>query len=134
MAGFDIDKTVDYWRSGARYDLGVATALMKARKYPYALFMGHLALEKLLKALVVKRTGSHAPFTHSLLTLAEKAGLELLPGYREKLSEIMEFHLQGRYPDDLSGFYKTCTLQYATTYLKSIRGVYRWLADQLRRS
>lgn len=37
MSGFDIDKTVDYWRAGARYDLGVASALMKARKYPYAL-------------------------------------------------------------------------------------------------
>jgi len=107
---------------------------MKARKYPYALFMGHLALEKLLKALVVKRTGSHAPFTHSLLTLAEKAGLDLPPGHREKLSETMEFHLQGRYPDDPSGFYKKCTLQYSKSQLESIRRVYRWLADQLRRS
>ena len=83
MGGFDLDKTVDYWHAGARYDLGVASALLKARKYPYALFMGHLALEKLLKALVVKRTQNHAPFTHSLLTLAEKAGIELPPGYRD---------------------------------------------------
>jgi len=48
MGGFDLDKTVEYWRSGARYDLGVAVALLKVRKYPYALFMGHLAVEKLL--------------------------------------------------------------------------------------
>jgi len=110
MGGFDLDKTVEYWRAGARYDLGVASALLKARKYPYA------------------------PFTHSLLTLAQKARLELPTGYQDKLSEIMEFHLQGRYPDDPSGFYKKCTLRYATTYLESIRRVYRWLNDQLRRS
>ena len=70
MSGFDLDKTVEYWRSGARYDLGVVGALLKTRKYPYALFMGHLAVEKLLKALVVKCTGNHASFTHSLLSLA----------------------------------------------------------------
>ena len=102
MSEFDIDKTVEYWRAGARYDLGVASALMKARKYPYALFMGHLALEKLLKALVVKRTRNHAPFTHSLQTLAEKAGLDLPLGYREKLSEAMEFHLEGLRADGLT--------------------------------
>lgn len=52
---FDVKKTVSYWVEGAEYDLGVANAMRKTRKYPYALFMGHLALEKLLKALVVKR-------------------------------------------------------------------------------
>lgn len=44
---FDVDKTVSYWLESAKYDLGVANAMLKARKYPYALFM-----EKLLKALV----------------------------------------------------------------------------------
>lgn len=66
MKGFDTTKTVAYCIDGAKYDLGVATAMLKARKFPYALFMGHLALEKLLKALVVKRTKKHAPFSHSL--------------------------------------------------------------------
>jgi HEPN domain-containing protein len=62
---FDVKKTVSYWVEGAEYDLGVANAMFKARKYPYALFMGHLALEKLLKALVVKKKGpcTIQPFT-----------------------------------------------------------------------
>ena len=51
---FDVKKTVSYWVDGGEYDLGAATAMLKAKKYPYALFLGHLALEKLLKALVVK--------------------------------------------------------------------------------
>jgi len=46
---FEVKKTVSYWVEAAEYDLGVANAMLKARKYPYALFMGHLALEKLLK-------------------------------------------------------------------------------------
>jgi HEPN domain-containing protein len=68
---FDVKKTVFYWVEGAEYDLGVANAIFKARKYPYALFMGHLALEKLLKALVVKKKMAHAPFSHSLPYIRE---------------------------------------------------------------
>ncbi len=48
MMEFDINKTVSYWFNGAKYDLSVANAMLKSEKYPYALFMGHLALEKLL--------------------------------------------------------------------------------------
>jgi len=48
MTVFDIDKTISYWFRGAKYDLGVANAMFKTQKYPYALFMGHLAIEKLL--------------------------------------------------------------------------------------
>lgn len=51
MLKFDIGKTVKYWLDGANYDMGVAKAMFEAKKYPYALFMGHLALEKLLKAI-----------------------------------------------------------------------------------
>lgn len=54
VVAFDINKTVKYWMDGAVYDLSVSEALYEKGKYPYALFMGHLAVEKLLKALVVK--------------------------------------------------------------------------------
>lgn len=49
---FDVEKTINYWLEGADYDIGVAEAMYEKGKYPYALFMGHLAIEKLLKALV----------------------------------------------------------------------------------
>jgi len=74
---FEVKKTVSYWVEAAEYDLGVANAMLKARKYPYALFMGHLALEKLLKGLVVKRTKAHAPFSHSLPYLLERSGIKM---------------------------------------------------------
>ncbi len=31
---FDVKKTVSYWVEGGEYDLGVATAMLKAKKYP----------------------------------------------------------------------------------------------------
>ena len=70
---FDIDKTVQYWKEGAAYDLETGKSLLESRRFPYALFFGHLALEKILKPLLVKTTKDHAPFTHSLTFLASGA-------------------------------------------------------------
>lgn len=73
----DLNKTVDYWLETAAYDLETGKTLLRSKRYPYALFFGHLALEKILKALVVKKTNQHAPFTHSLIMLAGRTGAEL---------------------------------------------------------
>ena len=131
MREFDIKKTVSYWREGAKYDLSVANAMLKSKKYPYALFMGHLALEKLLKGLVVKRTKVHAPFSHSLPYLLERSGIKMPEPMKIRLSEFMEFHLQARYPDASRAFYKKCTKGYAEARLKEIKEVFKWIRSKL---
>jgi len=131
MKSFDIDKTVSYWFEGAKYDLGVANALFKTKKYPYVLFMSHLALEKLLKALVVKYRKAHAPFSHSLPYLAERAGITIPDSIQVKLRELMEFHFEGRYPDVNKTFYKKCTKVYTAAKLKEIREVFKWVEAKL---
>ncbi len=128
---FDIKKTVSYWVESAEYDLGVANAMFKARKYPYTLFMGHLALEKLLKGLIVKRTKAHAPFSHSLPYLLEKSGTKMPERMKTKLSEFMEFHLQARYPDASKAFYKKCTKGYTEARLKEIKEAFKWIRGKL---
>ena len=59
MKTFDTKKTVSYWLEGAEYDLGVANAMFKSKKYPYALFMGIYHWKNFLKHLLLsiqKRT------------------------------------------------------------------------------
>ncbi len=131
MKTFDIEKTVSYWLEGAKYDLGVANAMFRTKKYPYALFMGHLSLEKLLKALVVKYTKAHAPFSHSLPYLAETSGVEVPEKVLVKLREFMEFHFEGRYPDANKAFYKKCTKAYTSEKLKEIKEVFKWVRTKL---
>jgi HEPN domain-containing protein len=131
MKGFDIEKTLFYWLEGAKYDLDVANAMLKSKKYPYALFMGHLSLEKLLKAFVVKYTKTHAPFTHSFPYLAEKSGVKIPEKILIKLREFMEFHFEARYPDANKAFYKKCTKAYASTKLKEIKEVFKWVRAKL---
>lgn len=127
---FDIEKTVSYWKEGAEYDMGVAEVLFQTGKYPYALFIGHLALEKLLKALVVKNTKIHAPFTHSLPLLAQKAMLAIPEEFLVKLREFMEFHFEARYPREQRAFYTKCTKAYTRQKFNEILEVYQWLKNQ----
>lgn len=128
---FNIKKTVQYWLDGAEYDLSTAIAMFEKEKYPYALFMGHLALEKLLKALVVRTSGSHAPYTHSLPLLAEKTQLNIPKRMMKALARFMEFHFEARYPDDQNKFYKKCTKAFTNRNLNKMNEVYLWLKNQL---
>lgn len=131
MLKFDIEKTINYWLEGADYDMGVAEALYKKRKYPYALFMGHLALEKVLKAVVVKTTHKHAPYTHSLEKLARKSKIDTPKQTQVKLREFMEFHLEARYPDEQKAFYKKCSRSYTKGKLQEIKEIFEWLKSCL---
>jgi len=94
-------------------------------------FMGHLALEKLLKALVVKKGRAHAPFSHSLPYLAEKSGAKIPERILVKLREFMEFHFEARYPDANKAFYKKCTKIYTAKKLKDIKEVFTWVRTKL---
>jgi len=131
MKAFDIERTISYWLEGAKYDFGVANAMLKSKKYPYALFMGHLSLEKLLKAFVVKHTKTHAPFSHSLPYLAEKSGVKVPEKILVKLREFMEFHFEARYPDANKVFYKKCTKAYTAKKLNEIKEVFTWVKAKL---
>ncbi len=131
MIKFDVGKTVSYWYEGSEYDMGVAEAMYEKGKYPYALFMGHLALEKLLKALVVKMSQQHAPFTHSLPLLAERSGTKSPKRTMKRLARFMEFHFEARYPDEQKKFYKKCTKEFASKKMTEIKEVYTWLKKRL---
>jgi HEPN domain-containing protein len=124
---FDADKTVSYWLESSEYDLGVAEAMLKAEKYPYALFMGHLAIEKILKALLVKITHQHAPHTHSLPILASKLTEKLPEEVMAALARFMEFYLESRYPDQQKQFYQKCTREFTEQNLNEIKRVFSWL-------
>lgn len=128
---FDLDKTIKYWLDSAGYDIEAGKSLLEAKKFPYALFFGHLAIEKILKALVVKTTGEHAPYTHSLPLLASKTMIEIPESIIDQLAEYTEFHLEARYPDERKEFYKKCTEEFAYKKFTEMEVVYKWLTQKL---
>jgi len=128
---FEVGKTIQYWLDSASYDLETGRTLLESKRYPYALFFGHLAIEKILKALVVQATNMHAPYTHSLPLLASKANVRFPESIIDQLAEYTEFHLESRYPDGKKDFYNKCTEEFTRNKFEEMEGVYRWLTRQL---
>ena len=127
-----VEEEIRYWVDLARYDLGVAGSLLKARKYVYALFFGHLVIEKMLKAAFVKRHGTSPPPTHNLVRLANDTSVELSEEDREFLRGLMEFNIEARYPRDAQKIRKICTKRFAEEMLKRVRKWHRRLSAEIR--
>jgi len=126
------DDKITYWLKTAEQDWKVANHLFEKGDYSYALFFGHLALEKTLKAIYVKKQDETPPFSHNLVYLSEKAGLELQQSNLELLEEISDYNLEARYPDDKFSFFKRCTKEFTSNKIKQIEEIRKWLLQQIQ--
>lgn len=127
QSGFDDEAVVQYWLTEAVEALQVADHLVEKGDYSYALFFGHLAVEKVLKALYAKRLQHHAPLLHNLLRLARAAGVD--PGERQTqaLITITAFNIEARYPDLNRAFRDRCTPEFTGRQMATIKEVFTWL-------
>ena len=72
------DEHVKYWLNSAGHDLETAESLFASGRYDWCLFIGHLVLEKTLKALVVLNNEDNLPpKIHNLVKLAKLASVKL---------------------------------------------------------
>ena len=92
-ANIDVNKIIKHWIDTSEEDYQTMLTLFASKRYSWALFLGHISTEKLLKALFVKRFEKHAPFTHSLYRLAELLEIELSDEYADWLDEITSFNI-----------------------------------------
>ena len=127
---FDAVSVANYWLTEAEESLRVAEHLVEKTDYSYALFFGHLAIEKLLKALYALRLKGHAPPIHNLLRLARTLGLELDQVQTDALIRISAFNIEARYPDMKRDFRRTCTPEYTDQQMAAIKEMFAWLRSQ----
>ena len=120
-------KTIDYWLEEAEEALKVADHLFEKKDFSYSLFFGHLAVEKIIKAIYVQKRNEHAPQIHNLLRLADQAGITMSAEQKETLIIITAFNLESRYPDEKRSFRIKCTQQYTEIELEKIRKIIKWL-------
>ena len=127
----DIQRVKNYWLEDAEDDLRVMHHLFEAGDYSYALFWGHLAVEKILKAVYVVRNGEHAPYSHNLERLAVLSGLELTDSISSQLEKITRYNIESRYPDDTREFRKLCTEKFTRIELSQIEEIFKWIRTML---
>jgi len=125
------EEIVQFWIESSNQDYVTMQHLKQSNDFNWALFLGHLVIEKLLKAHYVKKHQKHPLFIHDLLRLAKKTETELTDKQEEWLDEITTFNLNTRYDNYKQEFRTRCTLEYTTQWLKNIETIRLWLINQL---
>jgi HEPN domain-containing protein len=127
----NIEKISAHCHHTSETDFQTMLNLFDSKDYHWALFIGHLVIEKLLKAFIVKNKGQHAPFTHDLRKLQKVSGIELDEEKIKWLDTITTFNLNARYDDYKQEFYKKCTKDFTVEWIENIKTLRLWIKKRL---
>lgn len=122
---------IQYWKKSAADALDTAKELNKPGKYHHSLFFLHLAVEKITKAVFVKKRSETPPPIHDLIRLTEFCGLTMDQQRIKELSEISLFNISARYDDYKQQFYKKATSEYSQEWLKIGEKIFREMESLL---
>jgi len=125
-------KIIDSWLIGSDDDYDTMIIMYETKRYNWSLFLGHLMLEKLLKAYFVRFNESYPPFTHNLLKLANDCSINITDELKVKLTTITAFNINARYDDYKRNFYKKCTYSYTTELIAYIKEIREWIKKQMK--
>ena len=131
MIILNINEISQYWVTTSSEDYKVMLHLLEKKDYAYALFFGHLLIEKLLKAVYCAINQKHAPYKHNLVSLAQEAHLEISENQQLDLEAITRFNIEARYPDLKLSFYNLCTKEFTEEYVKKIEDLRKWLLTKI---
>lgn len=127
----NVNKISGHWISTSDNDYQTMMNLFGSKDNHWALFMGHLVIEKLLKGKIVKNNQTHAPFTHDLRKLNKVANLDLDVEMIKWLDTITTFNLNARYDDYKQEFYRKCTDDYTKEWIEKIKSLRSWIKTKL---
>ena len=123
---------VDYWKQTANDSWETAEYLYGGRKFPEALFLFCLAIEKWLKAHWVKdNINNLPPRIHDLYTLYSETSLELGSEHLDFLNIINRWNIEGRYPDYRFTLKKMATEEYMLQQIQKLTSLKTCLLEKL---
>ncbi|MDR0812354.1 MAG: HEPN domain-containing protein [Paludibacter sp.] len=128
---FDKEKLINYWNESSDEDYKTMTDLFRTNNWHWALFMGHLVIEKLLKAVYVKQKEEFPPLIHDLRRIGEKAGMVFDTDQTIEIETISQFNIRARYDDYKNQFYKLCTKEYTEIWIDKIQKIRLWIKTML---
>lgn len=124
---FNKDKLIEYWIAGSDDDFETMIAMYDSKRFSWSLFIGHLMIEKLLKAYYVKVKSDYPPFIHNLLRLAEKAELNLTDEVKKQLVTVTAFNINARYDDYKMSFKNQCTTEFTDKWIEILKELRPWI-------
>lgn len=117
-------EAITYWITQSERDIKTASDLFTTAHYDWSLFMWHLAIERILKAVIVTHDKSPL-YIHDLSRLAKEAEVALTPELIAQLNEITSYNIEARYDNIKFAFYKKATEEYATKWTTICEEIYK---------
>jgi HEPN domain-containing protein len=127
------EELIKYWIDASELDFRAMDNLYASKDYVWSLFLGHLVIEKLLKAFAAKNNLAAIPKIHDLNKLAKTAGLNLTEPLKDSFDIITSFNIEARYPDYKHLFYKKCNNKFTSSNIKRIKDIRIWLLELLKK-
>jgi len=125
------EENISYWIESSDNNAFTMHNLFNSKDYDWSLFIGHLVIEKLLKAYYVKHRDGNYPQIHDLLRLADRAVLILSNEQKDILDEVTGFNISVRYEDYKKEFRNKCTVEFAKEYIDKIEEFRKWIKKKL---
>ena len=122
---------VTHWIKSSDDDSVVMDSLFSNGHYSWSLFVGHLVVEKMLKAHYAKNRDINIPRSHNLSYIAAKSGLPLSDDQVNFLDEVTTFNVDARYTDEKERFSKKATREFAKKYITEIKEFCKWLKESI---
>lgn len=126
-------KNHEEWFKQANYDIKTAEIMFDNKRYIYAVFMCHLAIEKVLKGLYTKKLYKLPPKTHNLIYLIERIKLKLPEELYDFIFTLSGVSIHTRYPDELQRISKYYNKTKTKVLLEKSKGALRWLKATLKK-
>lgn len=121
------------WLLSADYDLKTASSLLRNKRFIYVVFMCHLSLEKVLKAILSEKLNKLPPYTHNLNKLIGLTNISLPERYQVFIDRINLQSVPTRYPEDFKKLSKEFNKKIAEGYLQKTKEIVRWLKRNILR-
>lgn len=126
-----MEEEFNLWLEKAKESLDDAIYSLDSHRYGLSAFSCQQALEKILKATIIKLKRERPRKIHDLLPLAKDSGLELSEDYLLEIAKISKFYFLVRYPDINRKFFATPEITKAA--LKKTKEIYQWIENKLQK-
>lgn len=127
----EVNDIIEFWKNSSDNDFEVMMSMYKSGHYSWSLFIGHLVVEKLLKAYYIKVNKSDPPFTHDLRKLAKECNLEFEDFSIDDFDTITKFNIAARYADYKNNFYKLSDKNFTEIWINKIIEISKWIKSKL---
>jgi HEPN domain-containing protein len=126
------NEIIAYWLESSELNHASMHNMFANKEYVWSLFVGHLCIEKLLKACYVKEIDIIVPRIHDLYKLAMRCNLEMTEEQMDSLQYVTLFNIEARYEQYKREFHKKCTKDFTVHNIKKIEGLRIWLLEKIR--